>query len=80
MALQKDKRANQLTSREAEILKLISEGLSNREVADYLELSIRTVEAHRARIMIKLSIFDVPGLVKYAIRSGLTDLHQHGAI
>jgi len=61
-----------LTMREREILKLIAEGASNREIADLLYISIRTVENHRANIMRKLNIRQTAKLVKYAIRKGYT--------
>ncbi len=60
-----------LTSRQKEVLQLIAEGNSTREIAAKLFISIKTVETHRAHIMKKLGINDVPGLVKYAIRKGL---------
>ena len=59
-----------LTTREREILKLIAEGVSNKEIADLLYISIRTVENHRANIMQKLNIRHTANLVKYAIRKG----------
>lgn len=62
-----------LTDRERQLLRLIVEGLSNREIADKLCLSQKTVENHRANIMRKLGRHDVIGLVKYAIASGLVD-------
>ena len=68
---------NQLTPREGEILRLITDGFTNREIAEHLSLSTRTVESHRARIMIKLATYDVAGLVKYAIRSGITSVNNH---
>jgi DNA-binding CsgD family transcriptional regulator len=71
-------KVNQLTNREKQIVKYLADGLSNREVADFLGISTRTVEAHRARIMLKINIHDVPGIVKYAIRKGLTTVDQHG--
>ncbi len=60
-----------LTSREREILKMIAEGKSNKEIADVLSLSIRTVHAHRANLMGKLHMHDRTELVRYAIRKGL---------
>jgi ligand-binding sensor domain-containing protein/DNA-binding CsgD family transcriptional regulator len=60
-----------LTPRQKEILQLIAEGYSTREIADLLGVSIKTVEAHRANLMDRLDIRDVPGLVRLAIRSGL---------
>ena len=61
----------QLTSREREVLQLIAEGLSSKEIADSLELSTRTVETHRSHIMEKLGIHKVSSLVRFAIREGL---------
>jgi DNA-binding NarL/FixJ family response regulator len=60
-----------LTPRQREILQLIAEGKSTKEIAHLLELSVKTVETHRAQIMERLDIHDVPGLVRYAIRAGL---------
>jgi len=59
-----------LTVREAEVLKLIAEGAPNREVADLLCISPRTVEHHRASIMKKLNFKSLADLIKYAIRKG----------
>jgi DNA-binding NarL/FixJ family response regulator len=61
-----------LTLREREVLKLIAEGSSNKEIADLLCISIRTVEHHRASIMEKLNIKQTANLIKYAIRKGYT--------
>lgn len=71
------KNAHTLTPREKEILKLLTDGYSNDETAQFLLLSRRTVEAHRARIMLKLAIHDLPGLVKYAIREGISSIDEH---
>jgi DNA-binding NarL/FixJ family response regulator len=60
-----------LTSRQREILQLIAEGKSTKEIAFLLNLSIKTVEAHRSQIMNRLDIHDVSGLVRFAIRAGL---------
>jgi DNA-binding NarL/FixJ family response regulator len=60
-----------LTSRQREILQLIAEGKSTKEIAFTLNLSVKTVETHRAQLMDRLDIHDVPGLVRYAIRVGL---------
>ncbi|HZP85303.1 MAG TPA: response regulator transcription factor [Burkholderiales bacterium] len=62
---------NLLTPRQKEILQLIAEGRSTKEIAHVLGLSIKTVETHRAQLMQRLSIRDVPGLVRYALRAGL---------
>ena len=61
----------QLTARQREILQLIAEGKNTKEIADTLEISVKTVEAHRLQLMARLNIHDVPGLVRYAVRSGL---------
>jgi DNA-binding NarL/FixJ family response regulator len=61
----------QLTARQREILQLIAEGKNTKEIAGTLEISVKTVEAHRLQLMARLNIHDVPGLVRYAIRSGL---------
>ena len=63
-----------LTPREREILQLIAEGNTNKNVARLLNISVKTVETHRARIMQKLDIHDVTGLTKYAIRKKLVGL------
>jgi DNA-binding NarL/FixJ family response regulator len=62
-----------LTGREFEILQLIAGGHSNREIAEILSLSIKTIETHRMHIMEKLDIHDVAGLTRYAIRKGLIE-------
>jgi DNA-binding NarL/FixJ family response regulator len=61
----------QLTARQREILQLIAEGRNTKEIAATLDISVKTVEAHRLQLMARLDIHDVPGLVRYAIRSGL---------
>jgi DNA-binding NarL/FixJ family response regulator len=66
----------QLTTREREVLKLIAEGLSNKDIADRLFVSVRTIEHHRAHIMRKLNIKSTASLVKYAIRKGYTSSTQ----
>jgi len=60
-----------LTPRQREILQLVAEGRSTKEVAQLLELSVKTVETHRAQIMDRLDIHDLAGLVRYAVRAGL---------
>ncbi len=60
-----------LTPRQREILQLVAEGKSTKEIAFALEISVKTVETHRAQIMERLEIHDVAGLVKYAMRIGL---------
>ncbi len=63
-----------LSAREREILQLIAEGNSIPQIASHLCISKKTVEAHKAHIMEKLNIHDKVGLIKYAIRTGLTRL------
>lgn len=60
-----------LTARQREILQLIAEGNSTKAIARLLVVSVKTVETHRAQLMERLDIHDVPGLVRYAIRVGL---------
>lgn len=60
-----------LTSRQREILQLIAEGHSTREIAARLGVSVKTVESHRSQLMHRLDIHDVAGLVRFAIRAGL---------
>ena len=61
----------ELTSRQREVLQLLTEGKSNKEIASLLDVSARTVETHRAEIMRKLQLTSVAELVRYAIRNGL---------
>ncbi len=63
-----------LTSRQREILKLVAERHSTKEIAQLLSISVKTVETHRAQLMDRLGIHDVPGLVRFAIRTGLVSL------
>jgi len=60
-----------LTPRQRQVLQLIAGGHSTKEIAYHLELSVKTVETHRAQLMERLQIRDIAGLVKYAIRNGL---------
>lgn len=60
-----------LTSREREVLQLIAEGKTTKEIAEVLGISGKTVESHRSRLMEKLDIHQTAGLVRYAIRRGL---------
>ena len=62
---------DQLTPREREVLQLIAEGHSNREVAELLHISVKTVETHRAHLMNKLDIHSTAELTQYAIRKGV---------
>ena len=63
-----------LSPREREVLQLIGQGLSTKEIASRLSLSAKTVETHRRQIMEKLGIYNIAGLVKYAVREGLASL------
>jgi DNA-binding CsgD family transcriptional regulator len=65
-----------LTPRQKEILQLIAEGYSTREMADLLDLSVKTIENHRANLMERLEIRDVPGLVRLAIRARHVSPHD----
>jgi DNA-binding NarL/FixJ family response regulator len=60
-----------LTTRQREVLQLIAEGCSTKDIANKLKLSVKTVDTHRSELMHRLDIHDVAGLVRYAIRTGL---------
>ena len=60
-----------LTTRQREILQLVAEGKSSKEIAGLLDLSVKTVESHRSQIMDRLGVHDLTGLVRFAIRVGL---------
>jgi DNA-binding NarL/FixJ family response regulator len=64
---------SRLTNREREILQLIAEGYTSKQIGEMLYISDKTVENHRANIMSKLDIHDTAGLVRYAVRIGLVD-------
>lgn len=68
-----DAEANPLTAREREVLQLVAEGKTSKEIATLLDLSVKTAESYRARIMEKLDIHDTAGLVRYAIRHGFIE-------
>ena len=61
--------AQRLTSREREIVQLLAEGNSNKQIAQLLDLSVKTVETHRAAVMRKLELGSLPDLVRFAIRN-----------
>jgi DNA-binding NarL/FixJ family response regulator len=63
-----------LTLRECEVLKLIASGLTNKQIADKLFISVKTVETHRKNIMQKLDVHTIADLVKYTIKTGILDL------
>lgn len=62
-----------LTPREREVLQLIAEGKSNKQISLDLGMSVKTVDSHRRNLMVKLDIHETAGLVRYAIRTGLID-------
>ena len=66
-----DPKLEQLTLRQREILQHIAEGQNTKQIADLLGISVKTVESHRLQLMERLRIHDVPGLVRFAIRTGL---------
>lgn len=70
----KDNPIKLLSAREREILQLVVEGQSNSQIAENLCLSPKTVETYRSRVMQKLQIKNLPALVKFAIRAGITSL------
>jgi DNA-binding NarL/FixJ family response regulator len=63
-----------LSAREREVLQLIAEGRSTKEIAGHLNLSAKTIETHRKQVMDKLGLHTIAELTKYAIREGLTEL------
>ena len=66
--------APRLTPRQREVLKLLADGYRTKEIAFQLGVSIKTVESYRTQIMQRLGVTDIPGLVRYAIREGLSQL------
>ena len=64
-----------LSMRQREILQLIAEGQTTKDIAQRLNLSVKTVETHRSQLMERLDIHDVPGLVRFAMRVGLIQLY-----
>ena len=67
------RRTDRLSPRESEVLQLIAEGKLNKQIAGELNLSIKTVEKHRQRLMNKLGIHDIAGLTRYAISKGIIE-------
>jgi DNA-binding NarL/FixJ family response regulator len=67
------RKSGELTTRETEVLQLIAEGFSNKQIASELNISIKTVEKHRQQVMNKLNIHDVAGLTRYAISKGMVE-------
>jgi DNA-binding NarL/FixJ family response regulator len=68
--------AVKLTSREQEVLQLVAEGHPNKQIADILNLSIKTVEKHRQHLMNKLNIHEIAGLTRYAMANGVIEAKQ----
>ena len=62
----------QLTSREREVMKLIAEGQRNKDIAEYLSISLKTVEKHRSNLMKKLDLHNASSITSYAIKNGLS--------
>ena len=67
-------RASTLSPREREVMQLLAEGKSNKEVATNLKISVKTAATHRAHIMSKLDFHSVADLVHYALRNALTEI------
>jgi DNA-binding NarL/FixJ family response regulator len=65
-----------LSPRQREVLRLVAEGLATKAIAKRLGISVKTAETHRAQMMERLSIHDVAGLVRYAIRTGMVDASE----
>lgn len=65
-----------LTKRETEVVRLVSQGHKNREVAEKLEISVKTVETHRSNVMNKLALRNVVELIRYAIQKGLIKIER----
>jgi DNA-binding NarL/FixJ family response regulator len=66
----------ELTPREREVLQLVSEGRTNTTIAEMLQISVKTVEKHRANVMTKLKVHDLAGLMRAAIKHGLIFLEK----
>jgi two-component system response regulator NreC len=73
-------KSDPLTKREREVLALVAEGLTNRQIAERLVVSVKTIETHRTNVMQKLDLHDRTELVKYAIRKGLISLDAEDEI
>lgn len=69
-----------LTTRQREVLILIAQGNSTKDVARTLDISAKTVESHRAQLMDRLNIHDIAGLVRYAIKMGLVSIDQRAPV
>jgi len=69
-----DQAGDPLSARQREVLQRIAQGLSTKEIARQLDLSVKTVETHRTSLMKLLDVHEVTGLVRYAIKTGLVSL------
>jgi DNA-binding NarL/FixJ family response regulator len=65
------------TARQREILQLIADGMTSRQIAKALDIRLKTVESHRLQLMRRLDIHDVAGLVRYAVRHGVVSAQSH---
>lgn len=65
-----------LSPRQREVLRHIAEGLTTKQIAQVLEISVKTVETHRAQLMVRLGIYETAGLTRYAITVGLIDVES----
>jgi len=74
------RKSDTLTARETEVLQLIAEGNANKQTADKLGISIKTVEKHRQAVMNKLHIHDTAGLTRYAIAAGMIETAAHSPL
>ena len=70
----RESQQNEISSREREVLQLLAEGRSTKEIATTLYISVKTVETHRKQIMQKLEVHSIAGLTKYAVREGISPL------
>ena len=68
--LRGETRQRELTAREQEVLRLIAQGYSNKEISNELTISVKTVESHKTNIMQKLELKNRTGIVRYAVRQG----------
>ena len=71
--LKEDSRWDTVTQREREVLKLLAEGYTNKQIADFLSISVKTVEKHRSNLMGKLDLHNVAALTAFAIDKGLVE-------
>jgi DNA-binding NarL/FixJ family response regulator len=72
--IQRDQSADGLSPREREVLQLIAEGYTNKQIAEILSLSIKTIQTHRMNLMSKLGLHDRAELIKYAIQRKIIDI------